>query len=782
MPAGTDCIEMKIRFLTTANQALYCARATDAYHNSFTAFISSGKFRFDHGRVGPNNTPPETDVDYEITADGCTRFATVKKMKDGATTTITMGDHAYSADFEGEYVLSLLASHTAGANLSASSSMSFPASARLYYVKIYDKDGALVRDYVPVRNDILPVGGDGAGLYDKLNNVFIGNSGGGMFAVGADTGASAFQSGEGDVFYEKTVAAGDTVDLTADEVAAATGKIFVKRGPGTLNVGDVMADFAGEIRILEGCYVVKSSGALGTAAGITRVAGGTLVNEVGVASTMGTDVVFAEEEIRLFGTGYDNHGALWNKVYCVAFARQIALDGDALIVSDSRLDFRGTTFTMSKNKLTIDCPNEGYNSAFYFNTASSLTTTFVQMGDIEMRGRGTLWFVRSVGGISDTATVTIRSGAQLSLYDMWGYRMTSKLVFEPGARLYCEANGNPVVYNEAETRNVIEPAGSIFEMRGIVTNALVKNTQWAIRSKMTGLGGIVGGVGGYLKMDNPSNDFTGGLDISGVVENGEPIGGIVSYANGAIPNGTDAGAVKLTDAILRLLQANQFDLPDFVAAGRVIVSNDAVVTTCNVRSVKKTGTEELMLVGPFNVQGTAAFDAGTVRLATQVPEGTTSAEEAAKYRASFAGNVAFGPGAVIDVGDRTPYLPIVVPSLTGLPTVKNGALEVASATWTIRKDDILDADDKPLNKPLTLENAALTFPAGPVTIDLSEEDAEALKPLLGTVKCPLIANAAAFSANAFKLSERAKMSGFGLSVQKGQLVFGTPSGTLVIVR
>ena len=96
----------------------------------------------------------------------------------------------------------------------------------------------------------------------------------------------------------------------------------------------------------------------------------------------------------------------------------------------------------------------------------------------------------------------------------------------------------------------------------------------------------------------------------------------------------------------------------------------------------------------------------------------TKAElDPALYRPTFAGHVAFGPGAVLDINDTVPYVPVVFPSLTGVPTIKNGAVSVSSSTWTLRKDDLTGG------KPLTIAStASLTFPEGTATIDVSDTD------------------------------------------------------------
>ncbi len=751
---------------------------------------------------------------------------------------------------------------------------------------------------------------------------------------------SAFADEVDENVYEKNVASGATVDLTAEEVAAAAGKTFVKTGLGTLTVGDVMAEFTGDIRIREGYYVTQTSGALGTAAGKTYVAGGTLLNRRQTYTSNGTDPVFKTEEIHLSGTGCDNAGALYNKVGCVDFARQVVLDGDTLIATELRLDFRSTQFNMNSHKLTVK--GHGGGAGFYL-----VGVTLAGMGDIELV-TGYLEFQSSILNTLATATVTVRANGRLSFWNSSQW-LNCRFVLEPGVVL--QSSNGLFHYAGTTDRNIVSDT-SVFEMQGMLKNDLTTNMQWQIRGLMTGAGGIQGGRGGYLQLFCPSNDFTGGLDISGDVIDGRLLGGIVAYANGAIPHGEDFPPLKLKNASLQLRDKLRYDLPDFVADGRVVVSNMATVTNCAVRSVRKTGMDELTILGPFNVTGPAVFDAGTVRLVKRTPPGlvwhfgqkegtsgratltergldttgvgyaykvwphgivmgykytgfiripgeegtpvtlnfvssiarnckvtigdtvcawgedltnkkdgtsntaytrffmylpvtltagwhpitvemsnsynttrgpqentglgwvadfgigvdwqgrgeTNSANYAklldpgdgsflrptfdvAASRASFAGPVSFGPGVVFDVGDVAPYVPVEIPSLTGLPTVRNGALEVASATWTIRKGDMLKDDNTPRGQPLTLEgDAAVTFPAGTVTVDLSAEDVAALKQIHKTTECPIIADVSKFAANTFVLSTAAQECGFRLRRQDGKLLFAKTNGMVIIFR
>ncbi|MGN0851968.1 MAG: hypothetical protein ACI4Q3_01170 [Kiritimatiellia bacterium] len=85
--------------------------------------------------------------------------------------------------------------------------------------------------------------------------------------------------------YYVEVAEGETRTMTAEELAGIGTKALVKRGRGTLVAGDEMADFAGDIRILDGFWDATTANAFGTADGKTYVDGGTILGRVGAPST-----------------------------------------------------------------------------------------------------------------------------------------------------------------------------------------------------------------------------------------------------------------------------------------------------------------------------------------------------------------------------------------------------------------------------------------------------------------------------------------------------------------
>ncbi len=131
--------------------------------------------------------------------------------------------------------------------------------------------------------------------------------------------------------------------------------------------------------------------------------------------------------------------------------------------------------------------------------------------------------------------------------------------------------------------------------------------------------------------------------------------------------------------------------------------------------------------------------------------GKAEVDPAGYPRPSFGGAVAFGPGTVFDVGDVAPYTPVAVPSLTGVPTITNGSVSVASSTWTLRAADVAGG------VPLTVaSNAVLTFPAGTVTVDIADADLLRAQGVRDGWPVMTAQEGAALPANAFVVSAGVK--------------------------
>lgn len=116
---------------------------------------------------------------------------------------------------------------------------------------------------------------------------------------------------------------------------------------------------------------------------------------------------------------------------------------------------------------------------------------------------------------------------------------------------------------------------------------------------------------------------------------------------------------------------------------------------------------------------------------------TKDALDPAPYRPVFCGPVTFASGTVFDLGDNEPFTPAVFPSLTGLPTVTNGAVRVTDPVWTVRARDLRGGT------PLTVAaGSRVTFaPDTVLVLDLEGEDERVLAGALPK-PCPVIRLAA----------------------------------------
>ncbi len=176
-PISTDRIEMKIRSLDFSNnhQCLFCSRNTDQ-GGSITAFIISGtRIRFDrhYGMIYSGKTlSAETDstVDHVFTYDG---NAAKGYVDDANAVSLT----AASA-FTGASKMALFAGHVAGASISSNSEMYYFGRYRFYYCRVHDKDGKLIHNYVPARDNSAQDGAPAQyGVYDSVTEQFFANLG-----------------------------------------------------------------------------------------------------------------------------------------------------------------------------------------------------------------------------------------------------------------------------------------------------------------------------------------------------------------------------------------------------------------------------------------------------------------------------------------------------------------------------------------------------------------------------------------------------------------------------
>ena len=717
--------------------------------------------------------------------------------------------------------------------------------------------------------------------------------------------------------YVFTVPEGETYTLTADDVATMMNADyatypFAKAGAGTLEVGAVMADYTNAIYILDGQYKATAATSFGTADGVTYVDGGTLWSTVGAPNTWtasGGYPAYGAEIFHLKGTGYNNLGTIRqtnNDCSNFAGASKIVLDGDIRVTGTKTLEFRYGNVYCNSNTVVVAMDNA--NAMFRFvalsvNTPGSLVVESGRFG-----------FEGGTGTGSATYSATVESGAQLYLSNAQSVQSRT-LWLKNGANIGV-GSGNFTVGAITSTNQWSGPVTVDGDTSVKFTSAGIRGINFS--GAVSGDGGFTASGGGYLQFSNPANTFAGGVSATGKVgvAAGVITGGVsvvkTSSAGStfmtpfaAIP--TNAAPIRINNARLGVDNARIVDFPDVVADGRTCVTGASTLVKGTLKSLTKTGANELTIYGPFKVLGTTDVQGGTLRFGTRIPDvptglnwyyswgktsgnanttipssvpfrkveptgaayayagwpsttgennasthyqasyytgyiripgeegeevtcnfvssfarytylvidgkrvvqvddnkdsisgatigwsrfyvgppvtltagwktfflrlgngwngtsgpaanadlgwvsnfgigvdwqgrcvtnsanyvkfldpgdgsflrptlaGKADVDPAGYPRPSFGGAVAFGPGTVFDVGDVAPYTPVIVPSLTGAPTVMNGEVHVTNTTWTLRAADVA------AGQPLTVAaGAKVKFAAG-TTIVVQDED------------------------------------------------------------
>ena len=249
-PACTDRVEMKVRFSTvTALQCLYCSRGMAGTTDTFTGFLqANSKIRFDRNTStsASAQNAVKSQVDYVIVADGNTLDCTVNGQHEA-----TMADGTFTPGS----AFSLFASHLQGAALSettALSSMSYCGSYTLYYFRVSDKDGNLVRNFIPARDDSVSSGTAQYGLFDLVTQSFHPGLGSSSFTAGPSLDGYRWNEGTGKIEMSVSVACAESVGTVA--IDDGTGGTSVQKW---VNPG---AEVSVSATSAEGCRFVRWNG------------------------------------------------------------------------------------------------------------------------------------------------------------------------------------------------------------------------------------------------------------------------------------------------------------------------------------------------------------------------------------------------------------------------------------------------------------------------------------------------------------------------------------------
>ena len=134
-----------------------------------------------------------------------------------------------------------------------------------------------------------------------------------------------------------------------------------------------------------------------------------------------------------------------------------------------------------------------------------------------------------------------------------------------------------------------------------------------------------------MQFSNPDNSFAGGVSVTGKV--GAVVGAVTGGVSvvkttsagstymtpfAAIP--TNGAPIRLNNAQLGVFYARVAEFPDVIADGRCAVTGTPLLVKGTLKSLTKTGADELTIYGPFRVAGATDVQGGTLRFGTRVPD------------------------------------------------------------------------------------------------------------------------------------------------------------------
>ena len=454
-----------------------------------------------------------------------------------------------------------------------------------------------------------------------------------LMAFGAAVAASfcAFGAptfGVVDGKYVIDVPANEDYTLTADDVATMMNEDNVsyplaKKGEGTLIVGAVMANYTNAIYILEGRYKATAVTSFGTKDGVTYVDGGTIWSTRNSSSnwtSTGGDSGFGSEIFHLKGTGYNNLGAIrQTDGYCQNFAGagKIYLDGDIRVTGTTQLEFRYGSIYCNSNTIFVAMDNA--NALFRFVALSVNTPGSVMVES------GKFGFESTTGEASSTYSVTIEPGAQLYLNNAL-HAQKRTLWLKDGSRISI-GNG----YFGLGSITVTNQWAGPMTVDGITPVQFSGRRGLNLSAPISGAGGFAANGGGYVQFSNTNNTFAGGVSVTGKVgvAAGVITGGVSvvkttsagsSYMTPFASIPTNGAPIRLNNAELGVFNARIAEFPDVIADGRCAVTGTSLLVKGTLKSLTKTGVDELTIYGPFRVAGATDVQGGTLRFGTRVPD------------------------------------------------------------------------------------------------------------------------------------------------------------------
>ena len=611
IPSCTDTFEMKVRLASTnTTMTLWCSRGSATTEKTMTCFaMNPGVLRFDRnancGKSSPNDAVT-TGRDYTIVANYDTLSTKIDDVEVGPMA---------SGDFTPNGMLTIGASHT------GYTEMGNYAKIRVYSFKVTDKDGAVVREFIPAK----AVGTGVVGLFDKQTKVFFS-------ACGRD--ACPFGAEVGDTTYEEEFVGYNVINVPAgvtnniDVTGLDANKPLVKIGGGTVVVAEELKDFAKDIFIRDGAYKATKATSFGTAAGKTYVDGGTLWSTVSAPSTYTADggsPSYGSERFYIKGDGYGRYGVIRqtnNGSSNFAAKGGVVFEGNVRIGGTQTLEFRyGAIFC---NYCRITVAMEGRDTLFRL---VSLGVNRPGSVDVE---HGRFGVEAGTGNPSDSSNVfAIKDGAGFYLNNTTT-RDARSLVFESGSRLDIGAQAGNIVQGTFDDYNRWDGPVSVASIVATAFGARAK--PFNVTGVISGEGGFAATGGGYFQLSNPNNSFMGGISAAGVTGPGDlnVTGGVsVVYTSNksAITSGNiiplSGGPISIKNATFGLYgERRSLQFTDLVAEGKCVVTG--ISATTSFKSLTKKADGPLTVFGPVKVLGATEIQGGTLRFGSRVaPSGLT---------------------------------------------------------------------------------------------------------------------------------------------------------------
>ena len=332
------------------------------------------------------------------------------------------------------------------------------------------------------------------------------------------------------------------------------GATLVKKGTSTLTLSTTN-DFSGAVLILGGTLKAGSGGALGSTAGPTTIAGGTLdVNGFN----------FTGEPVTVSGGGAGGSGAIVNTgAQQTSALRNVTLTGDTTLGGTGRWDIRAAS-SSSTNGCSLVSSGQPYKLTKVGSNQVSLVAVSVDpaLGDVDVKeGVFAVQTVTSQLG-NPARTITVFPGATLELWNLNTAPLNKRIVL----------SNNATVWNESGSSII---TGPITLTNGTVTFNLGGTSLTVSNNAVTGPGGLIKSGAGTLSLRG-INTYTGATLVTAGTLALAAAGSLASSAL-ALSNGGVLDVSARTDGKLTL-NSGQILSGDGAVLGSLQVSAGGLVS------------------------------------------------------------------------------------------------------------------------------------------------------------------------------------------------------------